>query len=186
MNYIIIGIIGTIGLIIIGFYNAIIRKKNEIDNAFGSIDVMLKKRYDLLPNLVEVTMQYMNHEKGLFTEITQLRTQINSNISSDEKLEKYNSLQRHTDKLMLNVENYPDLKASQNFLNLQASWNSSEEQISASRRYFNSSVTIYNNSIQIFPANLIAGYFGFKSKNVFEINENERENINARDLFASK
>ena len=137
MNYIIIGIGVLLTLTIIGLYNAIIRRKNEYDNAFGSIDAMLKKRYDLLPNLVEITKEYMHHEKNVFIEITKLRTQIYSDISTYEKLEKHNTLQKHVDRLMLNVENYPDLKASQNFLDLQATWTSTEEQISASRRYFN-------------------------------------------------
>ena len=184
-NTIILGSLALIILVSVGIYNAIIRRKNEVDNAFASIDAMLKKRYDLLPNLVEVVKQYMGHEKDVFVEITKLRAQANSTTNTDEKLENYQSLQKHADRMMLNVENYPDLKASQNFLSLQASWNSTEEQISASRRYFNAAVTDYNNHIQTFPASIVADLFKFKAKKVFEIDEKERQNISAKDLFNS-
>ncbi|MCF8370812.1 MAG: LemA family protein [Bacteroidales bacterium] len=184
-DYIIYGIVGLVILIIIGLYNTIIRKRNEVNNAFASIDAMLKKRYDLLPNLVELVKQYMAHEKTVFVEITKLRSQVSSEIPSDEKLEKYNALQKHADRLLLNVENYPDLKASANFLHLQASWNSTEEQISASRRYFNAAVTDYNNHIQMFPYNILADLLKFSPQSVFEISNNERQNINAKELFNS-
>jgi len=183
-EYYIIGGIVLFIMFIIGLYNRLIVRKNEVSNAFGSIDVMLKKRFDLLPNLVEVTKQYMNHEKNLLTEITALRSQVDKNLSADEKVQKYNSLQKHSDTLMLNVENYPELKSNQNFLDLQKTWNTTEEQISASRRYFNTTVTDYNNVIQIFPSNLIANLFNFKELNVFEVTEKERVNVNAQDLFA--
>ena len=125
----------------------------------------------------------MAHEKEVLVEITNLRTQINGNYSTNEKLEKHNILQKQIERLMLNVENYPDLQASRNFLDLQSAWTSTEEQISASRRYYNSAVTDYNNSIQMFPSNLLAKIFGFRSKNTFEISEHERDNLSAKELF---
>ncbi len=182
--YIIAGVV-LIVLYIIGLYNRLVVRKNEVQNAFGSIDVMLKKRFDLLPNLVEVTKQYMNHEKDLLTEITALRSQIDTNIPESEKVKKYNTLQKHSENLMLNVENYPELKSNQNFLDLQKAWNTSEEQISASRRFYNTAVTDYNNVVQIFPSNIVAQMFNHKELQVFEATETERENINAKDLFAN-
>lgn len=171
-------------VVIISIYNLIIRRRNEVDNAFGSIDVMLKKRFDLLPNLLEITKQFMNHERDLFTEITALRSQVNATISADEKIKKYNELQKYSDSILLSVENYPELKSDQSFINLQKSWNTAEEQISAARRYYNTTVTQYNNSIDVFPSNLIARYFGFINKEVFEAETLERENINASELFS--
>lgn len=164
-------------------YNKLVKRRNDVKNAFGSIDVMLKKRYDLIPNLIETVKTYMNYEKDTLTEITALRTRINTDLPADEKIEHYNSLQKNVDGLMMNVENYPDLKANQSFLDLQKSWNTSEEQISAARRFFNSAVTEYNNAIEVFPSNLIAGIFGFKKSKIFVITEEERKNISAKDLF---
>jgi LemA protein len=181
-------ILGTIVLVLlvgIFCYNQLVIRKNDVHNSFASIDAMLKKRYDLLPNLVTVTQQYMNYEKNILAEITSLRSLVESNLSAKEKVEKYNQLQKHADHLMLTVENYPDLKANKNFIDLQKVWNTTEEQISASRRFFNTAVTDYNIAIQAFPSNIIAKMFGFKEMNVFEVSENERVNPSAKELFAS-
>jgi len=183
-KYYIIGAIVLLVLLVVGLYNRLVIRRNEVNNAFGSIDAMLKKRFDLLPNLVEATKQYMNFEKNLLTEITALRSSANGNIPTNEKIEKYNSLQKQVDGLMLTVENYPELMANKSFIDLQKSWNTAEEQISASRRYFNAAVTDYNIAIQSFPSNLIAKMFKFNTLQVFEISEAERLNINAKDLFA--
>jgi len=185
MSLIILSIFGVfvIGLIII--YNVLIKRRNEVANAFASVDVMLKKRYDLIPNLVEVTKRYMEHEKSVFVEITKLRSQISGDLSDNQKVEKHNSIQRKVNDLLMNVENYPDLKADSSFLALQANWSSTEEQISASRRYYNTAVTEYNNFIHMFPSNIVAGMMGFKGRRVFEAAENERLNIKAGDLFNS-
>ena len=183
MNYIIIGSIGGIILLVILSYNTLVKRKNEVSNAFGSIDVMLKKRYDLIPNLVEVVKKYMEHEQNLLLEITKLRTHAISDIPINEKIDGHNEIQNKVNGLLMNVENYPNLKADTSFINLQATWTSSEEQISASRRYYNSAVTDYNNSIQMFPSNIIANIFNFSSMKVFEAEEVERKNVNAKELF---
>ncbi len=173
-------------LMFVFIYNTLVRKKNQVDNAFGSIDVMLKKRYDLIPNLVETVKQYMQHEANLLTEVTELRTQATSgNISDDQRVEVENKITSKMGGIMVAVENYPDLKANTNFLQLQGSWNEAEEQISAARRFFNSAVTDYNNAIQVFPNSIVAGMFGYKTKHVFEIPEAERANVSAKDLFNS-
>ncbi len=181
--YLIFGILVLLVLYLIFLYNNIIRSRNETDNAFGSIDAMLKKRYDLIPNLVETVNQYMAHESAILTDITRMRSKLSDNLSGNETLDLHNDISKRVNDILISVENYPDLKASHNFLKLQASWNETEEQISASRRFYNASVTYYNNSIQTFPANLISGYFGFVPKIVLETDDAERKNIHASELF---
>lgn len=177
-------ILGILLLIFVFLYNSLIRKKNSIDNTIGSMDAMLKKRYDLIPNLVETVRQYTKYEEKVQVEITELRTKAASaNLTSDQKVEIDNKLSQIMSGLMVSVENYPDLKANQNFLNLQSSWNEIEEQISAARRTFNAVVTDYNNSVEMFPSNFVAYLMGLKTRKVFEIPEQERQNISARDLF---
>lgn len=157
-----------------------------MENAFASVDVMLKKRDDLIPNLVETVKSYMKHEKSLLTELTELRAQaISGNISDDERIALENKITKGISGLMVAVENYPDLKASQNFLQLQAAWNEAEEQISAARRSFNAAVTSFNNKVETFPSNIMAGIMGYKRKQVFEIPDTERKNVNAKNLFES-
>jgi LemA protein len=173
-------------LIGIGMYNSLIGKKNQVTNAFSAIDVMLKKRFDLLPNLIETVKQYMSYEEGLLSKIVELRSKaLNSNTSNEEKLEIDRQLSAGVKGLMVNVENYPDLKANQNFLNLQTTWTESEEQIAAARRTYNASVTDYNNAIMMFPGSIIAGMMNYQAINVLSNTEEERKNISAKDLFNS-
>lgn len=173
-------------LIGVGMYNSLIGKKNQVTNAFSAIDVMLKKRFDLLPNLIETVKQYMNYEEGLLSKIVELRSKaVNTNMSNDEKLELDRQLSTGVKGLMVNVENYPDLKANQNFLNLQSTWTESEEQIAAARRTYNASVTDYNNAIMMFPGSIIAGMMNYQAINVLANTEEERKNISAKDLFNS-
>lgn len=182
-DYIILGILILTVLYVIYLYNNIIRKKNQTENAFGSIDAMLKKRYDLIPNLVETVKQYMIHEASVLKDVTRLRSNLTEELTSEDTIALHNDISKSLNSIMVSVENYPDLKASNNFLDLQASWNETEEQISASRRYYNAAITDYNNSIQTFPASLIANQFNFSPKKVFEIEETESKNINAKELF---
>lgn len=173
-------------LIIIGifFYNSLIGKKNQVTNAFSAIDVMLKKRFDLIPNLVEVVKQYTNYESETLSKIVELRTRAAaSNISDAEKAQIDSQLSTSVKGLMVNVENYPDLKANTNFINLQSTWTESEEQIAAARRSYNSAVTDYNNSIMMFPGSLFAGMLNFHPVPVLETAVEERRNISAKDLF---
>ena len=183
MIYLII-IAALLLLIIIGLYNSLVRKKNDVENAFASIDVMLKKRYDLIPNLIETVKGYMQHEKSLLTELTALRAQaVSGTISNEDRVVLENKIAKGMSGIMVAVENYPDLKASQNFLQLQGSWNEIEEQISASRRAFNAAVTIFNNSVETFPSNIMAGIMNYKRRTLFEIPDIERQNVNAKELF---
>jgi len=184
-DYVIIGVLVLLVLYVIYLYNNIIRKNNETDKAFGSIDVMLKKRYDLIPNLVETVKQYMVHEATVLTDITKLRSMLTDDLPDADKVDIHNDISRKLNSVMLSVENYPDLKASQNFLKLQAAWNETEEQISAARRFYNTAITDYNNTIQTFPSSLIANQLHYKTKKVFEIAEAERANVSAKNLFNS-
>ncbi len=172
-------------IIPIFLYNGLIGKKNRVKNAFSTIDVMLKKRHDLIPNLVETVKQYMEHERGTLTEITKLRAQIvdNKDISNGERVQLENQLTNKINGLSLNFENYPDLKANTNFLQLQGSLNEIESQLSASRRAFNASVLEYNNGLEMFPSSIIAGMMRLKPAEFFEVPQEVRENVDVKSLF---
>lgn len=182
---IIIFIILSVVLIFgVSIYNSLIGKKNQVTNAFSAIDVMLKKRFDLLPNLIETVKQYMQYEGDLLTKVVELRAKAGSpNLSTEERLDLDKQLSSSVKGLMVNVENYPDLKANQNFLNLQSTWTESEEQIAAARRTYNASVTDYNNAIMMFPGNIFAGMMSYQPIAVLANTEEERKNISAKDLF---
>lgn len=173
-------------LIIIGItiYNSLIGKKNQVKNAFSAIDVMLKKRFDLIPNLVETVKQYTAYEGDILKKVVALRARASAgSLADDEKLSLDQQLSSSVKGLMLTMENYPDLKANQNFLNLQTAWTESEEQIAAARRTYNASVTDYNNAIMMFPGSLFAGMLGYQPAAVLENTTEERQNISAKDLF---
>src|SRR5262245_37860666 len=160
--YLVIGGVVLLIIIVIGIYNNLVGSRNNVENAFSSIDVMLKKRYDLIPNLLETVKAYMKHEKDTLTNIAELRAKaVSGNLSTDEKVHVENQLSGAMKGLMVAVENYPDLKASSQFTMLQRSWNEAEEQISAARRSYNAAVTSFNNSVEKFPSNILAGIFGF-------------------------
>jgi len=181
------------GLVVLGIvvflvflYNGLIAKKNKVDEAESDIDVMLKKRFDLIPNLVETVKAYMKHERDTLVELTELRSQVQrGGLTLAEQNEVASKVNRMGRGLMFQVENYPDLKASQNFLQLQASWNEVEEQLSASRRNFNAAVNSYNNGVEQFPTNVMANSMGYQIKEYIEIPEVEKENISAKELFNS-
>ena len=167
-------------------YNNLVGSRNAIENAFGSIDAMLKKRYDLIPNLVETAKAYMKYEKETLTSITEMRTKaVSGNMSNDEKVDVENKLSGMMRSVMVAVENYPDLKANDQFVMLQRSWNEAEEQISAARRSYNAAVTDYNNAVEKFPSNIFANMFGHKRRQVFEIPEAERQNVSAKTMFGN-
>jgi LemA protein len=173
-------------VIFIGMYNSLIGKRNAVDQSFASIDVMLKKRYDLIPNLVATVEKYMTHERELLTELTELRTRaISGDIPPDQRVEMENKLNATLGRILVSVENYPDLKSNQNFLQLQAGLNEVEEQISAARRAYNAAVTDYNNAIQMIPTSIIAGMMNMQLRTLFEASAIERQNVDVRNLFQS-
>ncbi|MCK4993412.1 MAG: LemA family protein [Candidatus Omnitrophica bacterium] len=173
------------GAVLIGLlYNSLVGKKNQVENVFASIDTLLKKRYDLIPNLISTVQTYMQHERGTLTEITELRAKaISGNISDDEKVELDNKVTKAIGGIMVAVENYPDLKANQNFMQLQKSLTEIEEQISAARRAYNASVTDYNNAVEMVPTSILASIMHYQRKQVFEISQKERQNVDVKNLF---
>jgi LemA protein len=178
-------VIGVVVLFAVVFiYNSLIAKKNQVKNVFGTIDALLKKRYDLLPNLIATVKAYMQHEKNLLREITEIRAKaVSGKMSDDEQVELDNKLSKMLGGVMVAVENYPDLKANENFRQLQRTMNELEEQISAARRAYNAAVTNFNNAVEMFPTNLAASMMGYKPKKVFEISPEQRENVVADKIF---
>ena len=173
-------------LFVIFLYNTLIAKKNQVTNVFGSIDALLKKRYDLIPKLITTVKQYMKHERELLEKITELRAKaVSGQISDDQKVDLENKITKVLGGIMVAVENYPDLKANQNFLQLQGSMNEVEEQISAARRAYNAAVTDYNNAVEMFPPHILASMRSYKMKNVFEIPDEQRQDIDTEKLFGT-
>ena len=171
-------------LIPVVLYNSLVGKKNQVSNVFASIDTLLKKRYNLIPNLIATVKTYMQHERGVLTEITEMRAKaLSGGISDDEKVQIDNKISKALGGIMVAVENYPNLKANENFLQLQAALNEIEEQISAARRAYNAAVTDYNNAIEMFPTNIAASMMNYKKKMLFEITEKERKNVDVGKLF---
>jgi len=165
-------------------YNSLVSKKNQVENIFASVDTTLKKRYDLIPNLVASVSKYMEHEKSLLEEVTKLRADANKpNISDAQKIQLDAKVSSALGSIMIAVENYPDLKANENVMHLQHSLTEIEEQISAARRAYNQAVTDYNNAIEMIPTNFMASAMNYTRKEVFVIVESERKNINVKELF---
>lgn len=178
--------IAAIVLLMAGFYNSLVGKKNQVENAFGSIDVLLTKRCDLIPNLVATVQQYMQFEQHTLIEVTRMRSQIVSGrVAGEDRIELENQISRALGNIMVAVEAYPDLKANQNFIQLQGSLNEIEEQISAARRFYNTAVTDYNNAVEMFPTNLLAAQMNYRPKKVFEATEQERRPVDVKSLFNS-
>jgi LemA protein len=169
------GIIFFVAVFVIGIFNTLVRLKNQVENAWSQIDVQLKRRHDLIPNLVETAKGYMQHERGTFEAITQARSRAVGAGSVAEASKAEGALTEALSRFMLVVENYPDLKANQNFLSLQETLTSTENKIAFARQGYNDQVLFYNNKIQMFPSNVVAGMFNFKQREFFEIeNESER------------
>ena len=179
-------ILGVIVIALILMYNSLVAKKNQVENIFGSVDTQLKKRYDLIPNLVATVSKYMEHEKSLFAEVTKLRSEANKpHISDGHKMALDAKVSSALGSIMIAVENYPELKANENVMHLQSTLNEVEEQISAARRSYNQAVTDYNNAIEMFPSNFMANAMNYSKKDVFEITKSERRNTNVKELFNS-
>jgi LemA protein len=179
----ILAIVFAIGILIL-MYNSLVAKKNQVDNIFASVDALLKKRYNLIPNLVSSVQEYAKHEKNLLEKITDLRSRaINPAISEAERVSIDKEMTSMLKSIMVAVENYPNLKASENFMHLQRMLSEIEEQISAARRAYNQAVTDYNNAIEMFPTNIMASFIHYKRKALFSIPEDEKINPNIKDLF---
>jgi LemA protein len=169
---IVVGVLIIIAIgIFVGTYNGLVGLRNQVKNAWAQIDVQLKRRYDLIPNLVETVKGYMEHERGTLEAVTNARNlaQSLSNAGVADRAKAEGELSGALARLLAVVENYPNLKANQNFLALQEELTSTENKISFSRQYYNDSVLRYNNKTQMFPSNIIASMTGFKSGEFFEV-----------------
>ena len=156
---------------LIGIYNTLVKLRNTRQNAFADIDVQLKQRHDLIPQLVETVKGYANYEKDLLMKVTQARTAAMGAVTIDEKIKAETQLSSALQGLKVSVEAYPDLKANQNFLQLQEELSDIENKLAAVRRYFNAATTEFNNGIETFPSNLIAGIFGFTRETLFDLGQ---------------
>lgn len=171
-----VGLVIVAILFFVSIYNSLVRLRNQVKNAWSQIDVQLKRRHDLIPNLIETVKGYMTHERDTLENITKARSQAMNAGTVGEKAKAESALNGAMSKFFLVVENYPDLKANQNFLSLQEELSSTENKISFARQAYNDQVLGYNNKIEMFPSNIVAGMFNFKQEEFFEIeNEEERE-----------
>ena len=171
MIWIIPAVIVLIVFWLIGIYNSLVRLRNTRQNAFADIDVQLKQRHDLVPQLVETVKGYATHEKELLTKITLARTAAMGATTIDEKIKTETQLSAALQGLKISVEAYPDLKANQNFLQLQEELSDIENKLAAARRYFNAATTEYNTGIETFPSNLVANSFGFMRESLFDLGQ---------------
>ncbi|HRE77984.1 MAG TPA: LemA family protein [Flavobacterium sp.] len=170
--------------VLIVIYNGLVKKKNQVQYAFSGVDVALQKRGELIPNLVESVKKYMDYEQTTLKDIVELRSRIgNTNPNSTQRFEMENKLTGLLKNLMVNVESYPDLKANQNMIHLQRTLNETEEQISASRRAYNSAVNSLNNAILTFPSNVLASLYNFKINPYFVADESAKITPNLKQLF---
>jgi len=182
--YVILGIIIVVLLAVVSLYNGLIRLKNRVDEAWSDIDVQLKRRYDLIPNLIETVKGYAAHEGTTLEKVVEARNvamsaQKSGNI--DEQLKAENTLSGTLKSIFALSESYPDLKANQNFLELQRELTDTEDKIQASRRFYNSNVRDFNTKLQVFPSNIIARFLKFSARKFFELeNEKEKENIQVK------
>lgn len=168
---VVLAVIAFLVFFVVSMYNSLIRLRNQVKNAWSQIDVQLKRRHDLIPNLLETVKGYMVHERETLQNITNARTQAMSATSIEDKSKAELKLTDAMTKFNLVVENYPDLKANQNFLALQEELSSTENKISFSRQNYNDQVLYYNNKIEMFPSNILAGMFNFAKEAFFELED---------------
>ena len=175
-NWILIGALVVVALILVVLFNSVIGRKNQVEFAFASVDAQLKKRYDLIPNLVAACEKYMGYENNLLKELTETRSKA-TQASPDDRVAMDGTLSSQLRSVFALAENYPDLKAVENFTMLERSLNEVEEQLAASRRAFNAAVTEYNNAVQMFPTSIAAAIMGYRMRAWFEAAPEEREPV---------
>ena len=174
-------VIGVIVVLLILYvlvtYNSLVRLRTQVEEGFSTMDVYLKKRWDLIPNLVETVKGYAKHESETLEQVTKLRGASYDSMDTNQKVDVNNQLTAGITKLLAVAENYPELKANENFKELTAQLSKIEDDIANSRKYYNGTVKQMNNKVQMFPSNIIAGMFGFKTSKMFEAAAAERENV---------
>ena len=179
----ILGVIIVLALVGATGYNSLVRRRNVVDQAYSTIEVQLVQRYDLIPKLVETVKQYMGHERSLLEDIVRLRGEAMRASNPGDKIRKDNELSSALGQLNVTMENYPQLKASDNFVQLQRALNEVEEQLAAARRSYNGAVVEYNNAVQTFPSSLVAGTMNFGTRQMFTAEEKKRGDVDMRGLF---
>lgn len=173
-------IIVVLALVLVGMYNGLVTLKNRVDEAWSDIDVQLKRRYDLIPNLVNTVKGYATHERELFEKVTEARTAAMGAGTLAEKEQAENALSGTLKTLFAVSENYPDLKANQNFLELQRELTDTENKIQASRRFYNGNVRDFNTQVEVFPTNIFANMLGFAKREFFQANGAEKEAVEVK------
>lgn len=177
MIYIIIAIVVLLVIYVLTQYNSFVKLRNTVKEAFSTMDIYLKKRWDLIPNLVETVKGYAKHESETLEKIVQARNLSYDKMSETEKIEANQTITSGLSKLIVIAENYPELKANGNFTQLMAELSKTEEDIANSRKYYNGVVKEMNTKIEMFPSNIVAAIFGFKQSKMFETSEEERNNV---------
>lgn len=177
MNYIIIVGLGLILVYYFVTYNKFMKLNNRVSESFATMDVYLKKRWDLIPNVVEVVKEYAKHEKDTLKSIVAIRNEDYDNMSQEEKIKTNEQINRGISKLMVLVENYPDLKASESFLMLSQKLSSIEDEIAQSRKYYNAVVRDFNDKVEMIPSNIVAKTLGYKTKSMFVADDETRESV---------
>lgn len=175
-TWIIIAIIAVVVLLLIWIYNSLIRLRMRVNNAWSQIDVQLKRRYDLIPNLVSAVKGYMKHEKGVLEEVTKARTSLMSGSMKD-KARADNQITDALKTIFAVAENYPQLKANENFMQLQEELSGTESKVAYARQFYNDSVMQYNESLQVFPKSIFAKLFNFEAREFFEADKKERDTV---------
>jgi len=177
VGIIVLVVVVVLAIALVGMYNGLITLKNRVDEAWSDISVQLKRRYDLIPNLINTVKGYAAHEKEVFEKVTEARTRAMGAGNTADKAEAENALSGTLKTLFAVSENYPELKANQNFLELQRELTDTEDKIMASRRFYNGNVRDFNTKIEVFPTNLLAGTLNFTKREFFEAADGEKENV---------
>lgn len=175
ITIIIVGVILLLAFYVIGVYNKLVNARNKVKDQFAQIDVQLKRRSDMIPNLVETVKGYAKHEKDTLTEVIEARNKMNSAGNINEEIEASAGVTSALNKLFALAEAYPDLKANSNFMSLQNDLKETEDKLSYARQFYNDTVLVYNNLRERFPSNIVAGLFGFKEISFFKVEEKDKE-----------
>ena len=178
---VVIGIIIVVLVLVLGYfiatYNVLVQLRNRVKDQWSQIDIQLKRRFDLIPNLIETVKGYAKHEKETLEEVIQARNAYQTATTPEEQMKADGELTKTLSRLFALAEDYPDLKANENFMQLQSELSATEDKISSARQFYSDTVLNYNNKIQMFPSNFVASIFGFKEEKYFEAQEAERENV---------
>lgn len=174
---IIIGVVAFLLVFIVAEYNGLVSLRNKVRNQWSQIDILLKRRFDLIPNIVETVKGYAKHEQDTLEKVIEARNKFNTANTPEEEMEANNQITGALNKLFALAESYPELKANTNFMDLQGNLKDTEDKISYARQFYNDAVMKYQNKIEMFPSNIVAGLFRFKPEKFFEASEAEKENV---------